>query len=378
MKYALAVLLLVSASIPTVTAAEILEMTLGDGEVIKGKLHLPHDAQPAKVLVIFIHGTGPNTYENPRKIGDVEFKYYDMFGEEFNRRGVAFFTYNRRGVEIGTEPPMFDKVDREKYKKGVPSVEVDDIGHMIAMLRKDKRLTDAKIGLLGWSEGTMIASLVAEKKENDVAALLLAGYAHDNLFDIIKWQYSGASSMLNLLPPFDKDKDGKISKAEYESDDKLAKGWREKVMQDTKFEVLDASKDGLLTAEDFRLRVEPAYKQVLAKIEANDADWIWKNYFRVSIEWLNEHFQLEPNKVRLLRLEIPIYVFHGDADANVDVEGARQLEASFKQNNKANLKTFIFKGHDHNLNFMHWPLKKKMPEGIAKLFEVAEELKESR
>lgn len=358
----------------TAQAAEVVQMTLDDGEVLKGKLHIPPDVAPIKELVIYIHGTGPNTYENPRKFGDVEFKYYDMFGEEFNRHGVAFFTYNRRGVEIGDEPPYFDKVDREKYKKVVPSVEVNDIGKMIGTLQKDKRLANAKIVLLGWSEGTMIASLVAEKTENDVSALLLAGYAHDNLYDIIRFQYSGVGSMINLRPPFDSDQDGNISKREYESDGKLAAGWREKVMQDAKFEVLDVDKNGVLTAEDFRIRVEPAYKQILAKIEANDADWIWKNYFRVSIEWLNEHFKLEPNKVRLLRLDIPIYVFHGESDANADVEGVRQLKASFDKNNKTNLKTFFFKKHNHDLNFMQWLSQDEIPEGIAKIFEVAREL----
>ena len=354
--------------------AELIKVKLDDGEVSTGKLHIPVDADEIKELVIFIHGTGPNTYDNPRKFGDVEFKYYDMFGEEFNRHGIAFYTYNRRGVEIGDEPPYYDKIDREKYKRSIPSVEVKDIGVMIRALRKDKRLANAKVVLLGWSEGTMIASLVAEDKTNGVAALLLAGYAHENLFDIIKWQYSGVSSMINLRPPFDKDKDGRISKMEYESDRKVATAWREKVMQGTAFEQLDSNKDGELTAEDFRLRVEPVYKQILAKIEANDEDWIWRNYFRVSIEWLNEHFKLEPNKRRLLRLDIPIYVFHGEADANSDVEGARQLKKSFEDNMKTNLDTFLFKGHDHDLNFMEWPSKKTIPEGIEKIFEVAKEL----
>jgi predicted esterase len=76
----------------------------------------------------------------------------------------------------------------------------------------------------------------------------------------------------------------------------------------------------------------------------------------------------------LLRLDIPIYVFHGEADANSDVEGARQLKKSFEKNMKTNLETFLFKGHDHDLNFMEWPRKKTIPEGIEKIFEVAKEL----
>ena len=90
LKCAIVFLLLV---IPTnaVQAAELIKVKLDDGEVSTGKLHIPVGAGEIKELVIFIHGTGPNTYENPRKFGDVEFKYYDMFGEEFNRHGIAFY-----------------------------------------------------------------------------------------------------------------------------------------------------------------------------------------------------------------------------------------------------------------------------------------------
>ena len=46
-------------------ATEVLEIKLPDGEVAKGTFHLP--TSPVKLLVFHLHGTGPNTYENPRK-----------------------------------------------------------------------------------------------------------------------------------------------------------------------------------------------------------------------------------------------------------------------------------------------------------------------
>ncbi|MEM7312799.1 MAG: hypothetical protein AAF497_06580, partial [Planctomycetota bacterium] len=223
-------------------------------------------------------------------------------------------------------------------------------------------------------EGTMIASLVAEQEENRIAGLMLAGYAHENLYDVIKWQYSGASSMLNLCPVFDSDGDGTISREEYESEKKRPTAWREKVMQGTGFAVLDKSKDGILSSEDFRITVEPMYKAVLAKYEAGDEDWLWKNYFRVSIPWLKEHFELEPNKERLMRLDIPIFVFHGDRDANTDVNGVYDLKKRFEEAGKTRLKTFVFKDHDHQLKAVDWLRKGEMPEGYQKIYEVAEKL----
>ena len=183
-----AVILLLSPI--SVHASELLRVPLDDGEVLTGKLHLPDNDERIKEIVIFVHGTGPNTYENMRQIGGLKFKYYDMFGEEFTRHGIAFFTYNRRGVEIGEEPPYFDKVDRKKYRRAVPSVEVKDLAKMIRTLRDHIRLTSAKVVLLGSSEGAMIASLAAEDRANNIAALLLVGYPNDSMFDVIKWQFS--------------------------------------------------------------------------------------------------------------------------------------------------------------------------------------------
>lgn len=130
---------------PSVQAAEIVTIPLFDAAFAQGKLQLPAEAGRIKTVVIYIHGTGPGTYNNHRKIGSKEFNYFDLFGEEFNRRGIGFFTYSKRGVEFGDEAPLFDKVDREKFRQVVPSVEVKDIGSMITFLRKQPRLKNAKV-----------------------------------------------------------------------------------------------------------------------------------------------------------------------------------------------------------------------------------------
>ncbi|MEM9644616.1 MAG: prolyl oligopeptidase family serine peptidase, partial [Planctomycetota bacterium] len=152
--------------------------------------------------------------------------------------------------------------------------------------------------------------------------------------------------------------------------------WREKMLQGVEFDVLDKNKDASLTSEDFRLSVQPVYKAVLAKIEEGDEDWIWKNYFRVSIPWLKEHFKLEANKDRLLRLDMPVFVFHGERDANVDVQGVYDLKRRFEKAGKPNLRTYVFKNHDHQLKFFDWILKEEMSEGYQKMFDIASKLNE--
>jgi len=175
---------------------EIIKVRLSDGETISGRLNLPSNKDSVPMLVVFVHGTGPNTYLNKRKIGNVEFNYYDLFAEEFNKRGVGFFTYNRRGVEIGETPPYYDKIDSTKYSKYLPLTEAEDIEAIISQLKHDKRFTNSKIALLGASEGTIIASMVADRKIEKTEEL-------DSIFDtsehLSKKCYDGITLAFDLI-----------------------------------------------------------------------------------------------------------------------------------------------------------------------------------
>lgn len=355
-----------------VYGSEIIKVQLSDGENITGKLDLPKDSSNVPLVVVFVPGTGPNTYLNKRKFGNIEFNYFDLFGTEFTKRGIGFFTYNRRGVEIGEQPPYYDKVDSVKYAKYIPSREVMDIESIISNLRNDDRFKKSKIALLGASEGTIIASMVADRKVERVDALLLFGYANENLFDIIKWQLSGAASIVKLRRYFDTNKDNVFSKEEYESNDSIPALARAKYLNNLSFEALNMEKDSIIDFRDFAPKTAPFFKYLIQMIDSGNDTWIWKNYFRVTSRWLKEHFQLEANKTRLLRIDIPIFIFQGVDDANAPIEGVYDIQSRFKQGNKTNLKCFIFEGHDHDLNYIAWPYKHQISMGLNSIFNTSE------
>jgi pimeloyl-ACP methyl ester carboxylesterase len=352
----------------------IIKIKLTDGDTLTGKLDMPVSPGKVKELVIFVHGTGPGTYLDRRKIGGIEFNYFDLYSQELNKRGIAFYAYNRRGVSLTNTPPTFDTVDMIKYRKYLPVNESKDIASVIKYLRNEKRLSGAKIVLLGWSEGTIIAPLVALDKRNKVDALLLAGYANENMYDIIKWQNSGGSSMVNLSKYFDTDSDKMISRAEYESKDTKASSMRTRAFKDTPFSTLDANGDSVLTSDDFAQLNKKRYDKIMDAFSKNDDEWIWKNYFHVTTQWFNEHRALDANKTSLLKLNIPIYIFEGLEDGSTPAEGAYDIQKRFMDAGKTNLTCYFFRGHNHDLNYTDWPFKKTISPGITKIFEVAEML----
>ncbi|MCH2023602.1 MAG: alpha/beta fold hydrolase [Saprospiraceae bacterium] len=355
-------------------AQEIINFRLQDGEMIKGKLSLPKPSDSISHIVLYIHGTGPNTYLNKRGNNNQNFNYYDMFANEFNKAGIGFLSYNRRGVTMSETPPMYDQVDSVKFLKYSPHAEAKDVEAIIRQLKKYRNLQKTKIILLGWSEGTIIASMIAERKIIDIDALILCGYVNENLFDVIKWQLNGGSSMINVCQCFDTDDNKYVDRSEYESKETVATYCREKLFGGADFSLLDKSPDSILDARDFKIQTESYYNMLMEKTKEGDNNWIWNNYFRITSQWLKQHFVLEANKTRMLRLEIPIYIFHGTNDANTAVEGVYDIKKRFESTGKTNLKCEVFEKHDHDLNFSTWLEKKELPAGLKAIFEQAKNI----
>ncbi|MDD3780827.1 MAG: hypothetical protein PHX26_12350, partial [Proteiniphilum sp.] len=131
-----------------------------------GRLCIPKN-ESIRTIVVTVHGTGPYTYITQRP----GFNYYDVLADGFCEKGVGFFTYNRRGVDLGDSAPWFDKVDSTKYAKYLPCNEAEDIETMVTFLKNDPRFKDCRIILYGISEGTIIASMVADRNKVKVDAL---------------------------------------------------------------------------------------------------------------------------------------------------------------------------------------------------------------
>ena len=153
-------------------------------------------------VIIFCHGSGANTYDNHREIAGKDFNYFDLFVDEFCKRNIAFCRWNTRGCRISNVPPDFVSVTLEEYANYRPSTSIQDIITVKNYIKELPQFKNSKILLMGISEG---ASLIpyAMVQCNDIEGLLLLSFSYKNMKDILDWQLSGGSSMVNMCKYFD-------------------------------------------------------------------------------------------------------------------------------------------------------------------------------
>lgn len=342
---------------------QIITITSFDGTQFDGKLRLPENGAIDRV-VIYVNSSGPHTYDDHRSSGELEFNYHDLFAEQFTANGIAYFSYNTRGVTSGETPPLYVTIDEEAYQQYKPSNQVKDVECIIAHLSELDLLKDAEIYLLGWSEGTVIAPLVTKGNNVRVDAVLLAGYMNSSMTETIEWQQSGHSSMVNYGRYYDYNQDGVITLEEFTEDQFGLQGYL------GKFEELDTTQDGILDASDFALLLSDYRQSLFAAFEGGDDEWLAENYgVRLTSEWYLDHVNLPANSETMLEIALPVHIFHGVYDANVPVSGVYDIEEAYQAAAKDNLTIHIYEDGDHDLNYAEYLTTGEIPAGIRDIIQ---------
>jgi pimeloyl-ACP methyl ester carboxylesterase len=349
---------------------QMLPIRATDGFCLDVRLCLPENNVPDKI-VIYVNGSGPMTYSCKRRLPDgTTFNYFDIFANEFTKRNIGFISYSQRGVTDGENPPFFADIDDEAYKTYLPSNSVSDISLITAYINEN--YPASRVILLGWSEGTIIAPLVAKNKSIKVDALMLAGYVNLNLIDILKWQLTGNSTLILWRSLFDYDKKGYITEEDYITDRNSV---RQAMFGDTPFSSLDLDGDGKITTADTLPLAKPHLDNMLKAIEENDDEWLKNNHgIRLTSGWFKDHASLSPNSRVLPELDLPIHIFAGEYDFMTPIWQAQDIYNEFIRLGKTNLSLYTFEGHDHDLKILRYILKNEFSEGMKKLFDVAESI----
>ncbi|HEU4873935.1 MAG TPA: alpha/beta fold hydrolase [Pyrinomonadaceae bacterium] len=137
------------------------------GHTLAGTLTLPKGAslkQPVSAIVT-VTGSGPQ--DRDENIGLQGFRPFRQLADALARRGIAVLRMDDRGT--GSSGGTF---------KGSTSADfAEDVRAGLAYLRTRPEIRADRLGVLGHSEGALIAPMVAEKEPTLRAIVLLAGIA---------------------------------------------------------------------------------------------------------------------------------------------------------------------------------------------------------
>ena len=331
-----------------------------------GKLTIPGSAAPS-LTVIYVQTAEGMTVDMKRPDGrGGTFNYFDVYRQKLPELGAGFFGYEGRGIRMGDKPPRYERIEWDVYNTSTLENKVRDILSAVRVVRKQPGMGKSRIFLMGASEGTLLAAQAAARVPKEIDGLILYGVMSSSMRDMFKY-IVGDGGFLGYLRFFDTDRDGKISKAEFETDP--AK-YREKVFKNAGFETFDVNKDGFFTAEDLKTLTKPYFDAVdTDNYEVLDR-WA-KNAGSVSTpkDWFKDHFAQPPIWEFLSKLNIPAGLFQGIADTSVPVEGVRKLERQAKAAGKSRMEFYYFEKLGHTLGIEEYFFKGTMPAGHKAIFE---------
>jgi pimeloyl-ACP methyl ester carboxylesterase len=337
-----------------------------DGYPMFGKLTIP-DSAGRHPVVIYVQTAEGMTVDMKRpKPGGGTFNYFDLYAEKLPEMNVAFFRYEGRGVTMGDQPPRYEKLDWEIYNTSTLENKVRDILSAVEIVKKQPGIDTSQIFLMGASEGTLLSAEAAARAPGQIKGLILYGVMSSNLRDTFKYIVTDGG-FIAYRRAFDTDKDGKISKAEFEADPYK---YRQSEFKNAGFENFDLNGDGFWTVDEMK-RLAKYY------LDAADSDnfeildrWVkTSGGMSTPKDWFKDHFAQPSMWTFLSKLDISIGLFQGEADSSVSAESLRKMEEQAKKAGKSNMQFRYFENLDHSLNIIRYFVRGTLPDGHKAIFE---------
>lgn len=137
------------------------------GHTLAGTLTLPKGASRQHPVGAMVTITGSGPQDRDEFIGLEGYRPFRQLADSLGRRGIAVLRMDDRGT--GESKGTF---------KGATSADfAEDIRAGLAYLRTRPEINASRLGVMGYSEGAVIAPMVADKEPTLRAIVLLAGVA---------------------------------------------------------------------------------------------------------------------------------------------------------------------------------------------------------
>ena len=147
--------------------AEEVTVTTPAGHTLAGTLTLPQGASRARPVGAIVTVTGSGPQDRDEAIGLEGYRPFRQLADSLGRRGIAVLRMDDRGTGAS----------RGTFKGSTSADFAEDVRAGLAYLRTRPEVDARKLGVVGHSEGAVIAPIVAGKEPTLAAIVLLAGVA---------------------------------------------------------------------------------------------------------------------------------------------------------------------------------------------------------
>lgn len=290
------------------------DTTFTNGDItLSGTLTVPEGDGPFPAVVL-LSGSGPQN-RNEEVFGHRPFL---VIADYLSRRGVAVLRYDDRGVGGSTGSTS-------------QSTTADFAGDALAaveLLRADKRIAPDRVGLLGHSEGALVAPLAASESK-DVAFIILLAAPAVPIPDLLAEQAE------------------RIARAEGASEETVAKTVE-----------LNRELTTLLTSDASEDSIRAGVRRVVMKqLELSTAGerpsgevvekMIQANIRSVLSPWFQYFIHTDP-RVALRKVTVPVLAIYGSLDTQVsDTQNVPALEAALAESGNDDVTVGSMPGLNH-------------------------------
>lgn len=286
-----------------------------------------------KKVIILLHGSGAQSYDEDLSevtlpAGTKNYFFRDL-AEVFLKNEIAVIRYNKRSYEFkkrATASPEF-KTSREakKFLEHPYEYLLKDAQHFVHLASTE--FPNAKVLLLGHSEGTGVALQVA-RREKAVKGVALIGFSNEPITSNLLEQF--VYRPRPLFDQLDKNKNIILESEELKINSDLARSF------DQQMATIDLDKDGKLSLSEFQAA---QYSNLILQ-----DDFYNQNY-------MNDFFKLPRLATVIKEAAFSVWFFHGEYDNQTQVYQTEAIDLINRSVwKKENLKFIYFPRAGHALD----------------------------
>ncbi len=275
---------------------------------LAGTLTAPYDYKCDKI-VILVSGSGLQN-RNEEILGH---KPFLVLSDYLTRNGIAVIRYDDRGFAKSTG----DATNATTYDLSL------DAESVVKFIKNDSRLKDMKIGIIGHSEGGMIAPMVADRNSDVDFVVMLAGPA------VNIWQLMARQN-------YDVLRSNGIS-------EDIAKQYAQ--LASKTYKTLNDKKSSI---DDKKAKIR-ANMNEMEKLAPSgyDEETLQANLDELFTPWMSYFIDFNPQDY-LCKVKVPLLALNGDKDVQVySKDNLAGVEKAMKKAKNKNYKTIELKGLNH-------------------------------